>query len=288
MQVSCAASRSLSERPGGELVSPKAFVGIALATFAIAGCGAAVYQPSRTTGFELDQSGEINDDDVRKAFEARPQMRDKVNVAYYSFDPTKADDIEVMLKKLPGVVGTYRIPSLLATGQKRFGERRSWDPPVQFSMKKLRLLAARAHCDLLVVLDYGNKVETSANGLTALSILVLPPLFLPMLDVKVQSAMDSYVMDTRNGYLYAHVDAQKESSENYITIYSSSGERFINEHWPQVLADTSTAVRGVLETERSNRHVTPSAPLIAPSATAPMLAPPATSSSAGPARVDRW
>jgi hypothetical protein len=231
----------------------RSFFGIALATWALAGCGAAVYQPSRTTGFELDQATEINDDDVRKAFDARPQMRDTVQVAYYSFDPTKSGDIETMLQALPGVSGTYRIPSLMATGQKRFEERPAWDPPVPFSMKKLRLLAARARCDLLVVFDYGTKVDTSANGLAAFGILVLPTLFVPMFDVTAKSAMDSYLMDTRNGYLYAHVDAQKETLENFVTIYSSSGDRHVKEQWPRLLADTSTAVRRALETERAHR-----------------------------------
>jgi len=246
----------------------RSFFGIALAAWALTGCGAAVYQPAKTTGFELDHATEINDDDVRKAFDARPQMRDTVQVAYYSFDPTKSVDIETMLRALPGVSGTYRIPSLMATGQKRFEERRAWDPPVPFSMKKLRLLAARAHCDLLVVFDYGNKVETSANGLAAFGILVIPTLFLPMFDVTTNSAMDSYLMDTRNGYLYAHVDAQKETLESFVTIYSSSGDRHVKEQWPRLLADTTAAVRRALETERAHRTApiqTVGAPLPSPS-----------------------
>jgi hypothetical protein len=236
----------------------------------LAGCGVAVYQPSKNTGFELDQASEINDADVQKAFEARPQMRDRTQIAYYSFDPSKADDIDAMLKNLPGVSGTYRIPSLLVTGQRRFEERHSWDPPMQFSMKKLRLMAARAHCDLLVVFDYGSKVETSSNGLAALSIFLVTPLFVPMFDVKAHSAMDSFVMDTRNGYLYAQVDAQQESAEDYVGAFSASGERFIKTQWPQILTDTALAVRKVLETERANR---PSQPVPSPTSEPARAAP---------------
>ena len=258
-------------------------LGFTFVACSVVGCGAAVYQPSKTTGFELDPSAEINDDDVRKAFEARPQMRDKVQVAYYSFDATKADEIDAMLKALPGVSGTYRIPSLMATGQHRFEQHRSWDPPVPFSMKKVRLLAARAHCDLLVIFDYGNKVDTSANGLVAFNILLLPALFVPFLDVKVTSAMDSFVIDTRNGYLYAHVDAQKEGTEDFISIYSSSGDRLVQAQWPQVLKDTSDAVRKVLDTERAARSAAP------PLQPTPPPAPPAPSTSASaPAPPHAW
>jgi hypothetical protein len=239
-------------------------LGFIVTAGALAGCGAAVYQPSKNTSFELDPSAEINDDDVRKAFEARPQMRDKVQVAYYSFDPARAEPIEAMLKALPGVSGTYRIPSLLATGQRRNEERNAWAPPLQFSMKKLRLLAARAHCDLLVVFDYGNKVDTSANGLAAFNLLLVPALFLPFLDVRVQSHMDAFVLDTRNGYLYAHVDAQKHDAEDFVTIYSSSGDKLIDAQWPHVLKDTAEAVRKVLESERAR----PAAQLAQPPAPA--------------------
>jgi hypothetical protein len=236
-------------------------------------CGSTTFQPARNAGFELDSNAEINDDDVRKAFEARPQMRDKVQIAYYTFDATKGDEIEATLKALPGVSGTYRIPSLLATGQRRFDERRPWDPPVPFSIKKLRLLAARAHCDLLVVFDYANRVDSSANGLAAFNVLILPALFVPFLDVKATSYMDSFVVDTRNGYLYAHVDAQKEGSVDFQTIYSSAGERMVRQQWPELLKDTSLAVSQVLASERSK-------PVTAPPATPPPT--PATPPSAAP------
>lgn len=229
------------------------FVGLTLACSSTLGCGAAVYEPARSSGFELDPTAEINDDDVRKAFEARPQMRDRVQVAYYSFDADKADEIDAMLEAMPGVAGTYRIPALMATGERRFEEHGYWGSPAHFSLKKVRLMAARAHCDLLVIFDYGNKVSTSANGLAAFDVLLVPTLFLPFLDVEVKSAMDSFVIDTRNGYLYAHVDSQKEGAEGHLTIYSSAAERMVKEQWPGVLADTATAMRKVLETERANR-----------------------------------
>jgi hypothetical protein len=237
---------------------PRSNVSLAVAAAALslsfaAGCGARVYQPSRTAAFELDAATEINDDDVRKAFEARPQMPEKARVAYFSFDPSKADAIDASLRALPGVSGTYRIPALLATGQRRFDEPRPWDPPAPFSMKKVRLLAARAHCDLVVVYDYGNRVEATPNALIAFSVLLVPTLFTPFLDVHVTSYVDSYVMDTRNGYLYAHVDAMKEAREDRVTIYAAGGERIVLEQWPELLKETQAAVGRVLEAEREQR-----------------------------------
>ncbi len=72
-----------------------------------------------------------------------------------------------------------------------------------------------------------------------------------MLVLPVFFAMDAYVIDTRNGYLYAHVDAQKESAEDYVSLYSASGEDLIKQNWPTILSDTATAMRKVFDAERA-------------------------------------
>jgi hypothetical protein len=220
----------------------------------LAACSMKVFQPSRTAQFEVDPAGEINDEDVRKAFEARPQMRAVSRIAYYSFDPSKAERLESVLRAMPGVAGTYRIPPLLATGQRRYEERRPWDaagPAV--GMKKLRLLAARAQCDLLVVLDYGYERQTNANGLVALNVLLLPAFFVPYLDARVESYLDSFVIDTRNGYLYAHTSAQKQGGEDYVGPFSDAAERMVEKQWGELLRDTAAAVRTVMQSERAAR-----------------------------------
>jgi hypothetical protein len=220
-------------------------------TAASAGCGAAIYQPSAGAGFELDPATEIDDDDVRKAFEARPQMPDQVQIAYYAFDATRADAFDGALKTLPGVRGTYRIPGLLLTGQRTFTEPRPWEPAAPVSIKKLRLLAARAHCDLLVVFDNGHRVDTSANGLAAFDVLLLPALFMPFLDLEVKSAADAFVIDVRNGYLYGHVNAQQAGTDDYVTIYGSDGADLVAAQWPPLLAETTQGIARVLDAERA-------------------------------------
>lgn len=224
---------------------------LALFMATAAGCGAAVYQPSKGAAFELDPATEIDDDDVRKAFEARPQMPESVQIAYYAFDGARADAFDAALKTLPGVRGTYRIPALLLTGQRTFTAPRPWEPAAPISIKKLRLLAARAHCDLLVVFDNGHRVDTSANGLAAFDVLLLPALFMPFLDLDVKSAADAFVIDVRNGYLYGHVSAQQAGTDDYVTIYSSDGADLIAAQWPKLLAETTQGIQQVLESERA-------------------------------------
>jgi hypothetical protein len=236
----------------------RTFLLSSLLAFPLAGCGVSAYQPGRTAGFDLDGTREINDEDVRKAFEARPQLASPMRVAFYTFDVSKSDEIEASLRGVPGVADVYRIPPLLVTGQRRHdGEGgHGARPPQELSLKKLRLIAARAHADVVIVFDYGHRVDTSANGWTALTPLLLPIFFVPFLDRKVDSYMDTYVVDTRNGFLYAHITAEEESRVDSTTIYHDT-DPTIRAQWGKVLAATRQKVEGIA---RSAAPLAPSAP----------------------------
>lgn len=211
----------------------------------LTGCGAAVHQPSRSASFELDAAKQVDDEDIKKAFEARPQMAERPNVAYYTFDPARANDIEAMLKGTPNVASVYRLPPLLVTGQRRYDEPRPWAaPPPEVSVKKLRLLAARAHADVLLVFDYGHQTGT-ANGWVALTPLVLPLLFVPFLDNSVESYLETHVIDVRNGYLYAHVTAEEKGGSSAETIWGRGTRPVVDELWTKLLASTRSKLADV-------------------------------------------
>lgn len=209
----------------------------------LTGCGMAVYTPSRNATFELDPGKEVNDEEVKKAFEARPQMAERPTIAYYTFDPERANDIEAMLKQVPNVASVYRLPKLLVTGQRRFDEGRPGGgygygaPATEISVKKLRLLAARAHADLLLVFDYGHRTGT-ANGWTALTPLLIPILFVPFLDNSVESYLETHVIDVRNGYLYAHLTADEKGGNSRETIWGRGTQPVIDELWVKLLGST--------------------------------------------------
>ena len=214
-----------------------------------AACGGA-YQPSRSAPFDLEPNAEINDEDVRKAFEARPQLPEPLHVAYYPFDPSKAEEVDAMLRKLPTVASVYRIPPLLVTGERRFQESSPWAPPRELSLKKLRLLAARARADVLIVLDRGYRSD-GVNALAALDVLVLPVLFVPFLDNEVESYLEAYVIDTRNGYLYGHLTQDEKSGPSFATIYARSGETIAEEQWQRLRAAMGADLEKLLREERA-------------------------------------
>jgi hypothetical protein len=208
--------------------------------------------PSRVAHFDPDASTEIDDADVRKAFDARPQLGEHPNVAYFSFDAGKNADIERTLRAIPGVGTLYSIPALAVTGARRFDETPSWAAPsVQpLSVKKLRLLAARAHCDVVVVVDYGYRTEVSANALAAFDALLLPALFLPFRELKIQSYVDAFVIDTRNGYLYGEATSSHEDKKSFQTIYADEGD-VVTAQWGKLQAEMKDSLLKVFQEERT-------------------------------------
>ena len=203
--------------------------------------------PSRSANFDPDGEAQIDDRDVQKAFEARPQWADRFNVAYFDFDPSKDDDVEKALRGVPGVGSVYGIPALEATGHHRFDETPSTVP---LGMKKLRLLAARAHCDVLVVVDYARKTDVAPNALAAFDVLLLPALFLPFRDVTVESAVDAFVVDVRNGYLYGHVALTKKDTAPHQTIYADD-DALAARQWSAISAELKDALVALATSERA-------------------------------------
>ena len=216
-------------------------------------CGGSVYQPSRLAHFEPDGSAEVNDEDVRKAFEAKSQLGEQLSVAYFTFDPSKEADIEKAIRAVPGVSSVYSIPALAVTGQHRFDDTPSWQAPAPapVSIKQLRLLAARAHCDVLVVVDYSHRTDVSVNAFVALDVLLVPTLFVPFLDMKVQSAVDAFVLDTRNGYMYGHVALTKEDRAPRQNIYDTDAE-LVQTQWTALEVELQDALVKLADEERKH------------------------------------
>jgi hypothetical protein len=204
-------------------------VALSLGVASLTGCGT-TFQPGRAAAFDVDSSRQIDDEDIRKAFEARPQLPGTLRVAYYTFDAAIAHDLDAALASVPGVVSVYRIPSLLVNGQRRVEEQDAWAAPREVTVKKLRLLAARAHADALVIVDHGYK-SGGPNGLAALNVLLVPMLFTPFLDTRIDGYADAFVIDVRNGYLYGHVSEEDQRGKHYANIYDKGVDVLATEQW---------------------------------------------------------
>jgi hypothetical protein len=268
-----------------------------LLTVCATGCGAGMMQASSGTQFELNRAQEINDEDIRKAYEARPQLPTKFRVAYFSFDSQKAKDIGTMLQSVPGVTSVYEIPRSLVTGERKYQQNNMGyhqDTPV-ISMKKLRLLAARSQSDILYIFDYGAQ-KGGVNGWFGLVPLILPIFFVPMVDSSAESYLESFMIDIRNGYLYHHESLELKGGNPQTTIYGKSSTSYIEEQWGELLKRTGTRLGEVIATEHArpptttatttmtNKPEMPAASgnLVSPCEPKPTPTPPTTSPKAAP------
>jgi len=223
---------------------------LALAAYALAGCGATVHHPG-PAAFDPHPAREVTDADIRAALDARPQLAERSRVAYFSYDAARVGAIDAAFAAIPRVEGTYRIPSLMVTGQRRYDGQRPWDPPREVNVHQLRLLAARARCDVLVVFDYGNRIERTPNGYTALNVLLIPALFAPFMDAKLESYLDAFVIDVRNGYLYRHLSATQQGQVARLTVWSDADQQLVERQWTSLLADTRRDLQTVLTEGRA-------------------------------------
>lgn len=234
------------------------------------GCGGGSYQPSRSTNFQIDAEAEIDDDDIRKAFEAHPQVpSSSIRLSYYTFDPEIAKDLDQTLATMPGVSSVYRIPPLLVTGQRRYQENYGYyGQSSDVSVKKLRLLAARAKTDVLVIVDHGYR-NTGVNPLVGFAPLLVPLLFVPFIDTVIKGYVETFVVDVRNGYLYGHLVQEDERGEAYTTIYGKKFDEYSKEQWKDLRERFGKDLAALIEKERTRKEpveaaVPPSAPTPAP------------------------
>ena len=89
-----------------------------------------------------------------------------------------------------------------------------------------------------MVFDYGYRQRQVPNGWVATSVLLLPVLFVPMFDYEVESYLDAYVIDVKNGYLYAHISSVLEDDADTELIFSGAGDELTEAQWARLEATT--------------------------------------------------
>jgi hypothetical protein len=218
---------------------------LALAT---AGCGATSYSASSHGRFTPETEKAINDDDVRAAFGARPQIGATSRVAYYIFDDEKAEQFGRALGSIPSINSVSHIPTLFVTGAGKFDYVYRDNA---LNVTKLRLLAARAQADLLILLDYGYR-GGGVNGLAAFNFLFLPALFLPFLDNTTESYASAWVFDVRNGYLYGEANSDAKSGPAFATVYADNPRKIFDAQWPKLQAELLTKLASIITPAQSH------------------------------------
>lgn len=82
----------------------------------------------------------------------------------------------------------------------------------------LRAIAAQSHSDLILYVEPSHKVRTGANALSLTYAGILPMFFVPGNNVEVTSAVDVYLIDVRNGFIYSSYRNQTRAEKRFVRI----------------------------------------------------------------------
>ena len=232
-----------------------------IVAFVLAGCGVQVFRPSVVV--DPNDAREITDGDIRKAFNARPQLRVPAALALYEMGP-RDKALPKQMKKLPGVRNLYEVPSLLVegprTGSAHRRSMRSHGQRVVVSLKKLRLLSARARSDVLVLSSTTVEQRARPNWLLAFAPLLVTSLVMPMNHVEVTLKREVLVLDVRNGYLYEHFKLQRSTKKRYVNSLAlgSTFKRLADKLRDRLRGQTVKQLRAFLDRPRNRGVASPS------------------------------
>jgi hypothetical protein len=229
-----------------------------IVTILMSGCGVQVFRPRMVV--DPYDAREITDQDIQKAFKARPQLRLPATLALYEMGP-RDKALPRQMKQLRGVRTVYEVPSLLVEGSRPDSSHRrsmaNHGRQVVISLKKLRLLSARARSDVLVLSSTTVVRNTQPNWLLCFVPLLVSSLVLPMNHVQVTVQREVLVLDVRNGYLYEHYKVKRSAKKRYVLslALSATFKRLENRLRDQLRGQTLKQLRAFLARPQ-NRSVT--------------------------------
>lgn len=197
---------------------PSLVLTLSLLALALTGCGGVISSTPPTLAVrDALPSDALGDEALAALIETRPGVRDGYRVAWLAVAPGHDDALAASVSGLPGEREAHRLSPLVAAGRRRFDDAgRS-----EISLQMLRILAARAHADVLVIVDHGWRSTRSPNGWAALSVLLLPSLFTPHLDADVETYVETTVLDVRTGAILGETTATDAFHVTNMTVWSS-------------------------------------------------------------------
>jgi hypothetical protein len=191
-----------------------------LAAFLV-GCGAKIMSYAPTSTYSENDFREINDEDILKAFQAKPQLCLPARVAWYNLS---RDSLLFFIQTSDStmVAENYLVPKTLIEGFQPLFET-PYDnyysaKPIDF--KAVRLLAARAKCDIVVLVMSRFAEERDLNPWAILNALILPAFFTPYYHVEYKYSSEVFIFDVRNGYMYRHLKFDDDRKEYFVNLWN--------------------------------------------------------------------
>ena len=207
-----------------------------------------------TSMIQPDSLLDINDENIRKAFELQPQLFKPMNVAVYKAGFSDHAFID-SLKAMPGVANVFEISPWLVEGDAYHNRRsnrwyRYYNTPGSTNVNQLRYIAAQAKTDLLIYCGVSHTFHTKPNILGWTYIALVTALFVPGMEADITTEADIFFVDVRNGYLYGSYHDDTSFHKGYVTIYyHDSLDEKVAELTGELIPGMVDATRNVINNE---------------------------------------
>jgi hypothetical protein len=224
---------------------------VAAIAISLSGCASRKYlTPVSSVNPGYQQT--ITDDEIRQAFENKPQLTKPLNIAVYDVGSVHSSFAD-SLQNIEFVKGVYEIsPSLIENEDYYASRYRGWhgnySSPPQTDTKRLRLLAAQGKADLLIILSPTHSYYEHTNFLAVTYFLLIPSLFVPGMDIEVNTEVDMFFIDVRNGFLYGTYHNKADFKNTFVNLYywSDASDKVISKMVENMVPDMMRETREIL------------------------------------------
>lgn len=223
-----------------------------LASALLSSCASKSYMTPIST-VSPDSVYQITDDDIREAFKTKPQLTKPLIVAVYNASVEK-NALPDSLEKLTDVKSVFEVSPWMLEGDNYklrlenpwYGRYRDPNPA---PMKAIRLEAAKGRADVVVYCGISHAVQQEGNWLAWSYVALVPMIFVPGQKCAIQSSIDVFVVDVRNGFMYGSYHEDVSDAKGYVRInYESTDEfrEFKNKQVRKLIPGATKAIARIL------------------------------------------
>lgn len=217
----------------------------------LSNCGSSRFL-SPYSSLEPDSLYQVNDEDILAALQSNPQIGLPANLAIYhtgQINYSFKDSLDA-LEEITRIIEIS--PSLLDANsyyQNQFsgGWSRYHAAPSPIDLKKLRLYSAQAKSDLVLFISTSHRLSEDINILSPLYLGLVTIPFVPGQKVRFTTFMEAYLIDVRNGFLYASYRDRRVLKKKFArTTFSNKIDVYQQQHVEEMMAGLKAFTRSTL------------------------------------------